>query len=391
MRCAAQRIAIACPHPIPPRPSEDPAISQTTGRAFPCANCGASLQFAPGVGRLTCSTCGTVNELPEVDALEMSAAREELDFREALRREAGNEPAIEQQVVSCPQCGAQTIFDPNVVASHCAFCASPMVSATAHSTRQIRPRGVVPFALESATAQERFRKWIEGRWFAPNALKRTVKSAQGVRGVYVPCWTFDADTTSDYVGQRGINRTVIETRRNSQGQLEQVSRIVTDWYHASGVVHVVFDDELVLASHSIPDHLAKVLEGWDTSALVPVADDYVAGFTVEAYQVGLEAGFETAQERFARAIDGAVRSDIGGHQQRVHRVNTRYGAIHFKHILLPVWIASYRFKDEAYRVVVNGQTGRVQGDRPWSWWKISAAVVTALIVGTIVFAVMQQG
>ncbi len=369
---------------------ENAPISQITGRAFPCSNCGASLQFAPGVGRLVCSTCGTVNELLTVDDTALAVAHEELDFREALRREAGREPAIEQQVVTCPQCGAQTVFDPNVVASHCAFCASPMVSVTAHASRQIRPRGVVPFALETATAQQRFRAWIEGRWFAPNALKQTVKSAQGVRGVYVPCWTYDADTTSDYVGERGMNRTVTETRRNAQGQLEQVSRIVTDWYHASGVVHVVFDDELVLASHSIPDHLADVLEGWDTSALVPVNDNYVAGFTVEAYQVGLEDGFATAQERFTRAINGAVRSDIGGHQQRVHRVNTHYGAIHFKHILLPVWIASYRFKDKAYRVVVNGQTGRVQGDRPWSVWKISAAVVVAVIVGAMIFALSQQ-
>jgi ribosomal protein S27AE len=369
---------------------EDPAISPTTGRAFPCSNCGASLQFAPGVGRLACSTCGTVNDLPAIGEAELAAAHEELDFREALQREAGREPDIEQQVVTCPQCGAQTVFDPNVIASHCAFCASPMVSVTAHATRQIRPRGVVPFALETATAQQRFRSWIEGRWFAPNALKQTVKSAQGVRGVYVPCWTYDAETTSEYAGERGINRTVVETRRNAQGQLEQVTRIVTDWYHAQGVVHVVFDDELVLASHSIPDHLANVLEGWDTSALVPVADDYLAGFTVEAYQVGLEAGFAEAQDRFAQAIRRAVRSDIGGDQQRVHRVNTHYGAIHFKHILLPVWIASYRFKDKAYRVVVNGQTGRVQGDRPWSVWKISAAVVVAVIVGAIVFALVQQ-
>jgi len=361
------------------------------GRAFPCTNCGASLQFAPGVGRLTCSSCGTINDLPAIDDAELASAREELDFREHLERQAGNEPALVQQIVDCPQCGAQTVFDPNVVASQCAFCASPMVSVQAHAERQIKPRGVVPFALEPSSAQQLFRTWIEGRWFAPNALKATVKSAQGVRGVYVPCWTFDAETTSDYVGQRGINRTVTETRRNSQGQLEQYTRIETDWYHAQGRVFVQFDDELVLASHSIPKHLAGVLEGWDTSKLVPAADDYVAGFTVEAYQVGLEAGFTEARARFTRAIDGAVRSDIGGHQQRVHSVNTHYGAIQFKHILLPVWIASYKFGEKSYRVVVNGQTGKVQGDRPWSVWKIAGAVLLAAIVAAIVIAIKQGG
>ncbi len=360
------------------------------GRAFPCSNCGASLTFAPGVGRLSCATCGTSNDLPAVDDASLAEAHEELDFREHLQRLAGNEPALVQQIVDCPQCGAQTVFDPNVVASHCAFCASPMVSVKAHAERQIKPRGVVPFALEPSSAQQLFRDWIAGRWFAPNALKHTVKSAQGVRGVYVPCWTFDAETTSDYTGQRGINRTVTDTRRNSQGQMEQYTRIETDWYPAQGRVYVTFDDELVLASHSIPKHLAGVLEGWDTSKLVPPADDYMAGFTVEAYQVGLEAGFAEAQERFASAIDGAVRADIGGHQQRVFNIDTHYGAIQFKHLLLPVWIASYKFGEKSYRVVVNGQTGKVQGDRPWSVWKIAGAVIAVAIVAAVVFAMLQR-
>ncbi len=360
------------------------------GRAFPCTNCGASLQFAPGVGRLSCDTCGTVNDLPVLDEAGLANAHEELDFREALARQAGSEPAITQQIVDCPQCGAQTVFDPHVVASHCAFCASPMVSVNAHAERQIKPRGVVPFALEPRQAQELFRSWIAGRWFAPNALKHTVKQAQGVRGVYVPCWTFDAETTSDYTGQRGINRTVTEMHRNSDGRMVPVTRIHTDWYHAAGRVFVRFDDELVLASHSIPAHLADVLEGWDTSRLVPASDDYVAGFTVEAYQIGLEDAFTEAKQRFAGMIENAVRSDIGGHQQIVHSVSTHYGAIHFKHLLLPVWIASYKFRDKSFRVLVNGQTGKVHGDRPWSAWKIAGAVLVAIIVALIVAAVSQQ-
>ncbi len=362
----------------------------TAGRGFPCSSCGAPLQFAPGVGRLSCPTCATVNELPAVDDTAIATAHEELDYREALAQQAGSEAAITQQMVECPQCGAQTVFDPHVVASQCAFCASPMVSVHAHAERQIKPRGVVPFALEPKAAQELFRGWIGKRWFAPNALKHRVKSAQGVRGVYVPCWTFDAETTSDYTGQRGINRTVTEMRRTSDGRTVPVTRIETDWYYASGRVFVTFDDELVLASHSIPTHLADVLEGWDTSKLVPASDDYVAGFTVEAYQIGLEDAFSTARERFTRAIQGAVRSDIGGHQQRIHNVSTNYGAIHFKHLLLPVWIASYKFKETSYRVVVNGQTGKVHGDRPWSAWKIAGAVAVAVVVALIVAALSQQ-
>lgn len=372
-----------------PSPASEPLRTPTAGRTFPCSQCGASLTFAPGVGRLTCATCGTVNDLPAVSDDERAAAFEELDYREALRRQEGNEPAIEQQVVSCPQCGAQTVFDPHVVASHCAFCAAPMVSVTAHASRRIRPRGLVPFALEPKAAQERFRRWIEGRWFAPNALKHTVTSADGVRGVYVPCWTFDAETESDYTGQRGINRTVTVMQRNAEGREVPVTRIVTDWYPTAGRVRVDFDDETVLASHSVPKHLEGVLSGWDIGRLVPPSEAYLAGFTVEAYQVGLEPAFAEAQQRFASAIDGAVRRDIGGDQQRVTGVRTRYGRVSFKHVLMPVWIASYRFEGKVYAVVVNGQTGVVQGDRPWSAWKIAAAVVAAAAIGLVLWWLTQ--
>ena len=320
----------------------------------------------------------------------MAEAHEELDYRTAIQLQKGNEAVITAQIVECPQCGAQTRFDPNVVASVCAFCATPMVSATAHAGRQIQPRAIVPFKLETSSAQDFFRKWIAGRWFAPNALRKMVNQVEGVRGVYVPCWTFDAETSSDYDGQRGMHRQVSETVSDGKGGTMVQTRIVTDWYSTSGHVDVAFDDTLVLASSSIPDHLASVLQNWDITNLVPFTDDYVAGFTVEAYQLALEPAFGKAQQIFRPEIERAAEQDIGGDEQRVTNVETQYGNISFKHILLPVWICSYKFANKSWRVVVNGQTGAVKGDRPWSPWKIGFAVLAALIVLLIFWSANQR-
>lgn len=363
--------------------------STPAAKVFPCTNCGASLKFAPGVGKLICPTCGTQNDLPAFDQAALASAHEELDYREALALQKGNEATVDAQIVECPQCGAQTRFDPHVVASVCAFCAAPMVSVKARAGRQIQPRGIVPFTLEPASAQELFRKWIGGRWFAPNALKKTVSQAQGVRGVYLPCWTFDADTSSDYEGQRGVHRQVQEVSRDANGQQVVHTRTVTDWYPASGNVSVSFDDTLVLASSSIPDHLASVLQGWDINKLAPFSDDFVAGFTVEAYQLALEPAFGQAQQIFKGEIEDAVRSDIGGNEQRISSVHTQYGKIAFKHILLPVWICSYKFANKSWRVVVNGQTGAVKGDRPYSAWKITFAVLSVIAVIVTIYALSQ--
>jgi len=328
-----------------------------------------------------------VNELPTVHPAEVASAFEELDYESHLRRQLGNEPTISRQLLECPQCGAQTQFDDHVVASVCAFCATPLVAASALATRQIRPGGVVPFALEPKAAQQLFRQWIQGRWFAPNALKELVQSAQGVRGVYLPCWTFDAQTHSTYSGMRGVDRVVHETRRDSDGREVMVSRTITDWYPASGQVYVPFDDTLVSASHSIPEHLTRVLHGWKIDGMQPYSDDYIAGFTVEAYQLALEPAFVEARAIFANAIDGAVRQDIGGNHQQVDTVNTAYDAVTFKHILLPTWIASYKYGGKVWRVVVNGQNGDVVGDRPWSPWKIGFAILAVVVViGSIYLA-----
>jgi hypothetical protein len=208
--------------------------------------------------------------------------------------------------------------------------------------------------------------------------------------VYVPCWTFDARTSSSYSGQRGVDRIVRDSRIDAQGRRVETTRTETDWYPASGTVAMAFDDTLVEASNSVPDHLAGALTGWDISGMKPYSDDYVAGFTVEAYQLALEPAFESAKTKFASAIEGAIRQDIGGNHQRILAVDTRYDDVTFKHLLLPVWICSYQFQGKAWRVLVNGQTGAVAGDRPWSVWKIGAAVLGVAIVVASIWLLQQQ-
>jgi hypothetical protein len=65
----------------------------------------------------------------------------------------------------------------------------------------------------------------------------------------------------------------------------------------------------------------------------------------------------------------------------------------FKHILLPLWIASYQYQGKAYRFLVNGQTGEVQGEAPWSVIKIVLfiATIVAVIAGIVMLVRSQQG
>src|SRR5688500_11658115 len=349
-------------------------------RRFPCTPCGATLQLAPGTTSLTGPYCGAQNEIAAP-----TQAVEELDFNTYFRDCCPEEEMTERVTVKCTNCGAETTLAPNVTSDRCPFCGTNIV-ADAASKKIIRPKSLLPFHVTREQATASFRNWIHGLWFAPSELARRAEAAQ-IAGVYIPCWTYDSETQSSYTGERGDDYWDTETYTSFQnGRSVMKTRRVrrTRWWPVSGTVGNDFDDVLVLASRSLPPGYAEALEPWDLSALVPYRDAFLSGFVAESYQVGLSEGFDTAKGIMAGAIRSAIDRDIGGDHQRIHSVDTRYFDVTFKHALLPVWISAYRFHDKTYRFLVNARTGEVQGERPYSAWKIALAVLAAVIAIAIV-------
>jgi hypothetical protein len=136
----------------------------------------------------------------------------------------------------------------------------------------------------------------------------------------------------------------------------------------------------VIGSTSLPQDDTEALAPWDLGALEPMRPDFLSGFQAEAYSVPLPDSHAVARERMEAVIVGDVRAAIGGDEQRIERIDTDWSDETFKHILLPVWTAAYRYGGKAWRFVVNGQTGKVKGERPWSVWKIAFAVLAVAVV-----------
>jgi len=358
-------------------------MSSNPTRYYPCTSCGAKLEFAPGQQALKCPYCNAENAIPEASAEEKAAAVEQQDFLAYLSQKAGEEPMLERQTVKCPSCGAESQLPANVTADRCAFCAAPLVAATAYTHRSIRPRAIVPFQIKENDARECFRQWIAGLWFAPNALKKALRAETGLKGIYLPYWTYDANSQTPYIGERGEIYFITETyEEDGQEKTREVEQI--RWWPVTGAVDVRFNDVMVPASTSVPKDYADGLAPWRLEQLAPYQDDFVSGFTVEAYQVGLEPGFGYARQHMEGAIQQAICQDIGGDRQRIVSMSPNYFDITFKHILLPIWMSSYRYANKTYRFVVNGQSGTVQGERPWSPWKIAGAVVAVVAVVVLV-------
>ncbi|WP_095590412.1 TFIIB-type zinc finger domain-containing protein [Actibacterium ureilyticum] len=369
-----------------PFPAPDDAMQE---HRFPCDNCGADFRFDPETGDLACDHCG--NRQPIEGSGHFTSAIRELDLRTALQAALPEAEIEETRVLSCPNCGAQVEFDADTHAAECPFCATPVVTDTG-THRHIKPKALLPFALDEGTARQAMSDWLGRLWFAPNGLQQYARKGRRMQGIYVPYWTFDADTRSVYHGERGTvyyqTRTVTRNGKRQQVRVQKIR-----WTRASGRVARFFDDVLVLASRSLPKRFTDALEPWDLAALEPYRPEYLAGFRAEGYTVELEDGFGEARHHMDRMIERDVKFDIGGDRQRIHSLDTSLSDVTFKHILLPVWLAAYKYRGKSYRFVVNGRTGRVQGERPYSAWKIAAAVILGLIVAAAVgyvFALNQD-
>ncbi len=352
--------------------------TESAARTFNCAGCGAKLAFKPGTAALTCPHCGTENEIGGEDAPEVDPVVE-LDFKAALTSMVDGAEMEEVAVVDCPGCGAEITLDEKTHSDECPFCATPLVSTT-HRHRHPKVQGVLPFALEERDAKAKFQEWLSSLWFAPSKLKDYARAGRPMNGIYIPHYTYDAEADCWYKGERGDAYYVTQTVTvNGKQETRQVRKI--RWRRVSGQVHHSFDDVLVPASDTL--FREKVEDGgrsWDLQALEPYRDEFVAGFRSEVPAVSLEDGFTKAQSKMEDVLRTVIRRDIGGDEQRIHHMSPSYEQITFKHILLPVWLAAYKFQDKSYRVMVNGRTGKVTGERPYSWIKIAGAVLAVIIV-----------
>lgn len=344
-----------------------------------CKGCGADLLYKPGTTNLVCQHCGAENPIEGANT-----EIKENDFLSIL--DNLGDVSVKQSVtlVKCNGCAAEVTFESNVSAEDCPFCGVYITAKDTITIDVFKPESLLAFNMESNKAYESYKKWMNGLWWAPNDLKKYAVQKDKLAGIYMPFWTYDSDTTSSYSGQRGIFYTESYTV-TVDGKSQTRTRTKTRWYPASGTVNVPFDDTLVRGSNSLPEKLLEKLEPWDLENLIPYDSKYLSGFRTEKYQIGLKDGFLMAKDKMKPHIESAIRSDIGGDTQRIFSVNTDYDNITFKHILLPVWVSSYIYNKKTYNFMINARTGEVQGDRPYSWIKITLAVLVVVAVGLVIY------
>jgi len=331
------------------------------------------MAWDPAAGEMACGHCGNRQAVTPAGT----------DVREHAFAELARLPAKPVAKLGtafvCPDCSAQTESD--LLSANCQFCGTPLVADPA-AVERVAPEAVVPFGISKQQASSALKKWTSSRRFAPGSLKK-VSGAETFAGTYLPFWTYDSNTVSDYTGQRGEHYWVTETYTtevNGQQvtQTRQVQR--TRWYPAGGRVSRFFNDVLIPGTTKVETNLIGKLEPWELQKAAPFQQNYLAGFQTVRYDIEPEQGLESAKAQMAPVIEEDCRADIGGDEQRVQTVNTAYEHLTYKLMFLPVWFLSYRYAGKLFQVMVNAHTGEVVGHRPYSAIKIALTVLAALIV-----------
>lgn len=354
--------------------SEQVGTREETDKKCPC--CGGIMDFDPASGQLSCPYCGHIQEIEKSD--EPFVAKE-LDFY-AAEDEASCDWGVATKTVICKACGAETVYDVNEMANECPYCGSNQIMDDPTSKKIMAPGGVLPFKISAENASERFKSWIGRKFFCPKLAKESAKP-DAFTGIYVPYWTFDADTASKYNAEYGTEHHYRDKDGNQRTEIH--------WHPTSGFYNKFMDDVLVCGSAKQSGSIISGLEPYDTRQVAEYKPEYMAGFKAERYTIKMKDAWETAKQKIHNILQGDVQTKIRSQYHTSHvrgiRLLTTYSNITYKYLLLPVWISAFKYKDKVYQFMVNGQTGKVSGRTPISWIKVGLTVLAVIAVVVLIY------
>jgi ribosomal protein S27E len=350
-------------------------------RKHPCPECGGDAEWNASKQALACPYCGTI--VPWTDGENpLGAAIIEHDLEAALASIPDEARGLgeEKKSVKCESCHAISVFDSNRAAQRCDFCGSPSIVPADDLRDLITPESLLPAAIPQTKVRDQLRDWYGSRWFAPNKLKRAALT-DTLHGIYLPYWTFDAHVDADWTAESGYYYHVTETFRGSDGktQTRQVRKI--RWEHSAGNLSHFFDDDAVPGTVGVHNTLLRKVEPFPTlTDLKPYDPAFIRGWTVERYQIDLRQAAQTSRLQMDEVIRQLCAREVPGDTHRNLEVSSTYRGRTFKHILVPVWLVTYNYGAKSWQVVVNGYTGKMAGEHPYSWIKITLAVLAVVLI-----------
>lgn len=345
--------------------SQEPVAAQTR-QTFLCPKCGGHLEFNIQSNLLTCLYCGYAPDTAE----ERSAADDERPMGEFLPTESGHRWAASQQQLSCQRCGAVSLWPPEQKALECPYCASRQMIASAETELLIDPQAIAIMQIEEKEAVRRVKDWFGRGWFAPDDLNNAAQKHL-LHPAYYPFWTFDGTLELHWSCE-------VNDGNSSRYQ---------NWTNRSGVECELFNDELVSGLQHLKIKDLRKLGPYNLMDVIEFKPEYLAGWPTLTYDLPLAQASLLARENVVRDVRRTLTERVlpGQQKRNLQTGGLNWSDMTFKNVLLPLWIGTYNYQGKEYKVYVNGQTGKVTGEKPRDLLKTILIITTIISFLLVVF------
>ena len=286
-----------------------------------------------------CPYCGETSGVKEVQM--------EARYRR-LNREDRKVILSSREVTSCPNCGAELLYEEGEESETCSFCGGKLIRGEFETSEEF-PEYIIPFVLTLDEAKKELETWTKETSNKMEAT-RIREHIEELQGYYLP-YELVQGPVNGYVCRENVNRE----------------------FYFRGYV----EDALINTSRQLDNETLDAAEPFDLQQLKPFEHGYIGGHKVKLADL---SGAKKERRLLLEAGD-----DLKPMLEKIFhtdgiRINMEEDDLMEIPILLPV----YFLKAGRKLAVVNGQTGRVAVKTELEKTRFSKWILEPLLLSILV-------
>ena len=341
-----------------------------------CPNCNASINYNPKDKNWVCEYCGGKFTLEELKNNEENFNKTNVNNSKELKKDKKeNEDIQEMDVYHCEDCGAEIIADKNTSATFCVYCKNTAILKSRLSDK-FSPSKIIPFSKTKDDAIEAFKNVGKGKFLMPKEFSNP-QNIKELSGIYIPFWLYSCKMKGNV---RGKGTKVITWSTYDYIYTK------TDTYSVSRGGEYVFDNIPVDGSARFNDAIMNSIEPFNYDELVDFSYSYLSGFLSEKYDVEQNEAKKITIERAKNSTIDDLTSKARSHYNTfiANNKDTEILEENIEYVLLPVWMVNIKYNEKMYTFAMNGETGKMIGDIPYSKKKL---LIFLLILFLVLFGI----
>jgi predicted RNA-binding Zn-ribbon protein involved in translation (DUF1610 family) len=341
---------------------------------FKCPKCGATIAYDVQAGKLACEYCGYSET---VDAQKVGHNAQEFEFTVETVERSQKGWGEDRREMACQRCGGVVSVPQNTLSYSCPFCGSNKVLFREPLQDVLRPRYLIPFQVDPQACRAITQKWLGSSWMTPAELKNATPDK--FHPLYIPYWTFDTVANATWKAMVGHEK--VEVYFDEKGH--QQERRTIDWKPESGKVQKVYNDLLVPGTKRLKLSTLGRVDTFNLQDLTLYEPGLLAGMQAQAYDLPLEEAWDAGRQILRERSHQACLDRINSNYVRNFTMMLDFSDEEWRYILTPIYTSVYQYDDRPFQILINGQSGRIAGQRPIDWQKVWLVIAAILSPGIV--------